>query len=449
MKRILILDDVEVPGIVTRFNYVDFINDDDEKVQLFIFTSTNGVSEIDKKSSHLIEYKEVDHPSTDGTLEIWANEIQHKYSLTHIYTKNEELIIRAAYLRNLFGIKNGLQSEDVAFYREKVKMKECARQGGFLVPNFERILAPATILKFIEQYGYPVVIKPTMGCAVSGVEVIKDEEELKVYFKKKLFSSIDLGQRADFVGETMIESFVNGRIYNVNGYAYHGQIQQIWPFEYLHTCLEFALHGKAYGNSSIRSNEPLYTQLKDAAQNLLSILPTPDNLVFHLELYENVNFNGTNGQFILCEIAARGPGGSIGALIDIIEGERFAEIDFRVSNELPVSKKQKEKLDIIVSDLVIPRQKGKLMYIPLECPIQGINYIPIAKCVSSYTKYDVNTTNSACRMVAVGNDREETQKLVYKGLEWFESSCIITNDNDSSTQTLSKEIYRFLHKLFL
>lgn len=456
-KRILILDDCQITSIISEHSWSDFLNDDDD-VDLYIFTSTGSLSEKDKTCSRVKAYKEVPHPTSDGTLDLWAFNMHRQHTFTHIYTKNEDLIIRAAHLRTLLNIKTGLLADQVTAYREKVHMKELASEGGFPVPPFTRLLAPIDLICFIEKHGYPVVVKPTLGCAVSGLHLISNEDELQSFLSSKLFSCIDINQRMDLVGELMVEGFMRGKMYHVNGIAKNGEITHVWPFAYLHTCFDFAKHGLAYGNSSIPRSDPLFNRLYNAVQRLLNILPTPnDCLTFHLELYENLDENHLpNDDFVLCEIAARAPGGSITHLIDLLtfqdsHTDSFARLDFRASVSLSIPiliQQENEEEEKVITDLVIPRKSGKLMYIPRECPIQNLTYIPLANVEKPtvYDKYDANTINSACRLIAYSKTMSEGRELVEKGLKWFDNSCIITPIDEPCCVSLIKELQRCVNR---
>ena len=453
-KRVLILDDGQITSIITEHSWSDFI--DEENIQLFIFTSTGALSEKDKNCSRVKTFKEVPHPTSDGSLELWAVQMHREYSFTHIYTKNEDLIIRAAHLRTLLNIQTGLCAEQVQAYREKVHMKELAVQGGFSVPPFARLLAPIDLIGFIDKHGYPVVVKPTLGCAVSGLHLIFNDDELQSFLTSKLFACIDINQRMDLVGELMVEKFLRGGMYHVNGIAQNGQISHVWPFAYLHTCLDFARNGLAYGNCSIPRSSGLFERLVNATQRLLNILPTPkDCLIFHLELFENLD---DENDFILCEIAARAPGGSITHLIDLLSfpdpsNNSFARLDFRASISLSIpSFVELQTSNQVLTDLVIPRKSGKLMYIPRECPIKNLIYIPLANIQTPtiYDKYDANAMNSACRLMTYSTTMNEGRELVEKGFQWFDNACIITPIDEPCSVSLIKELHRyFQRKIFI
>jgi hypothetical protein len=250
-------------------------------------------------------------------------------------------------------------------------------------------------------------------------------------------------------------------MFHVDGLAINGRIVRVWPFAYLHTCFDFAQHGSAYGNSSIPNTNPLYSRLHLAAQRLLDILPQPsDCLIFHLELYENVDKHKSDDDFVLCEIAARAPGGSITALIDLLsftgDNESFARLDFRASVSLSIPslnvEKKQEGEEKVVTDLIIPRKPGKLVFMPRTCPIPNLTYIPLvdADTATIYKEYDCNAMNSVCRFITTTNTMDEGRELVEKGYEWFNNSCIVTPTDKPRSHPLIKELDRFVHqKIFV
>lgn len=452
-RRVLILDSGE-DTVIPEHSWSEFVDDDDD-IELYMFTSPNLLTEKDKACSKLKEYKEVRNPTKDGTMELWSLEMHRKYSFTHVFTRNEDLVLRAGYIRTLLGISTGLNADSVPFFREKVKMKERAAQQGFPVPPFARLYSPSDLIMFIEKYGYPVVIKPTLGCATSGLQLLKTPEELEKYLSSTLFQMLDTNERLDLVGEFLVEGYMKGAMYHVDGVAKNGVLEYVWPFSYLHTCLSFSQEGSAYGNQYIPKSEPIHERLLQTAQRLLKTLPaSKDGLVFHLELYENLDENRKpEDEFVLCEIAARAPGASITHLIDMVsfdggKTESFARLAFRASASLPIKNKIEQDPNYCVTDLIIPRKPGKIMFMPRECPIKELTYIPIADVdkPTEYKKFDVNSINSACRFIAETRTREEGQKLVEEGLKWFQETYINTAPDEPFTATLIKELHRYFHR---
>jgi len=104
--------------------------------------------------------------------------------------------------------------------------------------------------------------------------------------------------------------------------------------------------------------------------------------------------------------------------------------------------------DQVVTDLIIPRRPGKLMFMPRKCPIANLQYIPIADVEKPtvYKKYDVNGLNVACRFLTHTKTIDEGRELVEKGFEWFDNACIITPIDEPCSVSLIKEFHRYLNR---
>jgi hypothetical protein len=177
---------------------------------------------------------------------------------------------------------------------------------------------------------------------------------------------------------------------HVNGYARNGKLEIAWPFAYINTNLDFTT-GSAYGNILIPPSDPRSTAMLAATQRLLSTLPTPDHLIFHLELFETVTTDSkadlTRFEYVLCEIAARRPGGSIGPLITLAEGgpgagAGFPEMEFRLSVGLSpgverktISRFARGDKGFCVGDLIVPRRIGTL--VKVITAIKKNHFVPI------------------------------------------------------------------------
>lgn len=424
-KVVLVLDECNGPSVYNPVSYTDFLSESDQ-IDLIIITSPKGLSESDK--SKCLDYKEMDEPTTNGLMEVWALKFHEKHKIDMVYTKQEDLILRAAHIRRILGLTNGLLPDLAMIYRDKYLMKCKAQSGGFLVPAFARVYSPIDVLDFAGKHGYPVIVKPTLGQASSGVRVLKDSNDCEAYLQNEFFDRIN-DRLMDYSGDLIIEKFVPSKMYHVNGYARNGKISIVWPFSYVSTNLDFTA-GKAYGNVFIAKNEPVWEPLVNAAQKLLDILTTPEHLIFHAELFEVKQNDGSVG-FALCEIAARRPGGSIGLLIDEAEGGvgLFPEIEFRLNLGLNL-RHDRESISKMNSpcfgaaDLMIPRQLGKLVSLPdSECPLPNMIYKPIAKAGTVYQGFSVNTMNTAARFIAsAGQERVSCQTMEARlnaALAWF------------------------------
>jgi biotin carboxylase len=416
LPHILVVDDSAGPTLLPAPIFSEFASD------CHVSIVAESVSAPDQP--HL---RPISHPLNNGLLELEVLKLNQLKRIDAIYTRQEDLVLRVARLREHLNVP-GLFFHDALIFRDKLIMKARAKEHGFPVPEFTGVQTPVDVLTFVENHGLPVIVKPRLGAASAGITVLKTMQDVQRFLEKDFFSNLDNDGHFDHDGNLIMEQFIEAPMFHVNGYAKDGKLVYVWPFQYLQTNLSFT-KGSPYGNLSIPPSDALYDPLITSTQRLLDAFPKLNHLFFHLELFQ------VNGEFMLCEIAARRPGGSIPLLMDLIEGGNFQELEFRCHSGLlpryPVSdqaqmKKGNEK---VVGDLIIPLKIGRLVAIPSkeEFPstIQGIQYRPVAKAGTVYKGFSVQTLNTCARFVATDfASMAEAQKSLNQALEWFNSNVV-------------------------
>jgi hypothetical protein len=417
--KILILDECGA-SVNTKTAYFQLIQPGEAEL---VIASNRGALTFGDKSKCIC--KEFDSPSTNAQVELFAMQ-NGPYDV--VYTKQEDLLLRGAGLRELFSLTNGLSPKDALAFRDKATMKELVSKGGFGVPAFKRILTPACILKFVQDNGLPIVVKPCFGSASTGVKVLKTQQDVEGFlgtFFAKACQDLQATGNLEAPGTLMVETFVKGTMYHVNGFAKNGKIQIMWPFAYSSTNLDFTA-GKSYGNISIPASDERFSRLMGATQQVLDSLPCPKDTMFHLELFD------TPSGYQLCEIAARRPGGSIGLLIDVLVAKQWQELEFRLSCGLSIAHLNLQTHVKVVADLLVPMPKGRLVAIPsgddfallkmderMECV-----YSPFAKVGNVYTEFSIHHLNTACRFVIYCKQEwsgmaQDLAKALEKMEAWF------------------------------
>ncbi|TPX32728.1 hypothetical protein SmJEL517_g04234 [Synchytrium microbalum] len=419
--HVLIIDDNGGPSINNKSSYSAYIDELDD-TRLSIITSKCGVSEDDK--SKCFRTVEIDHIGSNGAMELAAEAIHKHLPIDIIYTKQEDLILRASHLRALLGLNSqgGLVAKDALLFRDKEAMKRHL-SSTIIVPPFAKVFSPANVMQFVNEHGFPVIVKPTLGSASAGVDVLRNRADMEDYFINRFYGRIDEeGRCMDYSGDMIVEKFLEGaKMYHVNGYASDSKIVNVWPFCYISTNLQFTT-GNAYGNVLIPTTDARHSRLVEITQRVLDNLPCPSHLMFHLELFE------VDNDFVLCEIAARRPGGSIGPLIDVSESQPigwFAEYEFRSSLGLPSRRLCRARQDQIpCGDLLIPLHVGTLTRVPSEpCPIPGIEYKQIAQVGRVYTGFSINTMNTCARLIARGSSGTSAatiQDMLESAKKWLD-----------------------------
>ncbi len=128
-----------------------------------------------------------------------------KYGKIDFLESNNEYWLRQdARLRTDFNIK-GAKLDDVLAFTSKSLMKDYYIQAGIPVARYVFCKSFEQDLKFIEEVGYPVVVKPNVGVGAAATYKIKCEEDLKSFYK------------GGFQVPYIMEEFIEGNITSFDG----------------------------------------------------------------------------------------------------------------------------------------------------------------------------------------------------------------------------------------
>ncbi|MET9390972.1 ATP-grasp domain-containing protein [Streptomyces sp. NPDC006624] len=213
----------------------------------------------------------------------------------------------AAEVRAALGIP-GPRPEDVAVYRNKLRMKELVAKAGVRVPRFDACTSAESALEFARATGFPLILKPVSGAASMGVHRVEDEAALTA-----LLAEVDLGDHE-------LEEFVEGAIYHVDGFAdENAGIPFMAVSRYINDCLAFEAGGQPLG-SVVVQDSPLRTRVHDFARRCVSGLGMT-SMPFHLELFVT-----PDGDLVFLEIAGRIGGAEVPYLMDKLFGVNLFEL---------------------------------------------------------------------------------------------------------------------------
>ncbi len=239
-----------------------------------------------------------------------------------------------AYVSEQMGLKTIGYEKSIQF-SDKYIMRQQAKEIGISVPNFFKARTLEEAEEKIKTLQLPVIMKPVDSSGSKGV--------VKLNFVKDLYNNFESTRAYSRSGYVIIEEFIVGREYLVDGLALEGK--------YINTDLGLKEHFDKEGNyiskmCMLISAEAIFDETEKA------ILDTNKKLVEGLEL----SFGITHGEYIvsdidqkvyLVEIAARGGGIYVSShLTPIASGINVNEIiiDYIVSNKIvDIEKLQLEK----------------------------------------------------------------------------------------------------------
>ena len=100
-------------------------------------------------------------------------------------SNNEYWLERDAMLRTDFHILSGFQSEDMPRIKFKSRMKEYYRKAGIPVARYHMVDSFEGCRAFIDEVGYPVVVKPDNGVGASHTYKLESEQDLGEFLAQK------------------------------------------------------------------------------------------------------------------------------------------------------------------------------------------------------------------------------------------------------------------------
>lgn len=251
--------------------------------------------------AHLPEARPITGYHEGGELELAALESAGGQRPSAVLARGEGDVLRAARLRELLDVP-GQHWDSAQAFRDKVLMKTILRERGIAVPQFAPVRVAFDLFGFIREHGYPVVVKPAYGSGSTGTHILHEEADLGALL------------RAGLPEHAEVETFVEGRMYIVDGLLTHGRLAAAYVSHYLNDCLSFR-SGDYLGAAQLTGDDPLVPRLTRYAEQVLAALPTPECTTFHLEV-----FLTPDDRLVLCEVASRTGGALTGAAIRVCNG---------------------------------------------------------------------------------------------------------------------------------
>lgn len=130
----------------------------------------------------------------------------HKYGkIDWLESNNEFWLEQDARLRTDFNITTGDKENDVMRFKTKSNMKAFYHEAGVPVARYHIVSTYEEGKKFIDEVGYPVIVKPNDGVGANATWKITNEEELESFYHE------------DLPCEYIMEEYIDGYIVSYDG----------------------------------------------------------------------------------------------------------------------------------------------------------------------------------------------------------------------------------------
>jgi hypothetical protein len=147
-----------------------------------------------------------------------------------VLTFSEAGVVTMAAVAEALGLP-GIGVEAARTSRNKYLMRQAHEKGGAPIPRFRFVPELADALAAAEEFGYPVILKPTLGAASNFVFRIENAEDMAERFPQAIegiedmswyrmeAQGIDLGPQG-----LLVESFLDGREFLCEAVAWDGEV---------------------------------------------------------------------------------------------------------------------------------------------------------------------------------------------------------------------------------
>lgn len=333
-----------------------------------------------------------------------ALHLARTHEVDAVFARAEADVVRAAQLRDLLDLP-GQRTESALAFRDKVLMKDLLAGGPVELPHYRPLDSAFTAMTFIEKHGYPVVVKPVSESGSLGAAVIRDEAGLDAYLRRP------------WQGASEIETFVDGRMYHVDGLVVGGEVAFINPSRYVNDCLSFRSE-EWLASVPLSAADPWHARLVEATRAVLDRLPTPRNTAFHTELWIT-----PDDRVVFCEIASRTPGGMVAPMLEHCFGVELDRLWLLAECGLPVAVDPPRYRP--AGGLMIPPSHGVLEYLP---PTQGapacVRDAVISGRVGQTFRGGVKSGLFLAGYVVTGETEDDVVENMERVVAWFDRVAV-------------------------
>jgi hypothetical protein len=314
-------------------------------------------------------------------------------------------LMRGNDVADLLGCQNPA-GPDVATFRDKLLMKQALDRAGVPVAAWAAADNYADLLRAARRFGFPVVLKPRFGSGSVGVQLARDAAALH----RAARSLEPLAE--DGMAGWLVEEYVPGDLYHVDGLVVAGRTELVWPSAYYggDGCLGHQ-DGHPIGSAMLVRSDPLWEPLVEFVGDALAALPTPPTHLFHAEIFvtpTGLRFN---------EVGIRLGGGWVGPMLTTAFEVDMVECYVRAALGQPVTLPQQPGR--LSGGVLISSATGYVAAVPDRCLIPGVVEYRSLVAVGDPVEGAEASTDHVASFVVAGPDRTAVADTLDSAIAWF------------------------------
>ena len=211
---------------------------------------------------------------------------------------------KAALIRETFRIP-GMGQTTHRYFRDKLAMRQMAKDSGIDVPEFTSIFNDEVIDEFADKVPYPWVLKPRSEASATGI--------------KKLNSKEELWEVVNTLGEErhkfLLESFKPGDVFHVDSLTFNKEIVFTSASQYLAPPMQVSHEGGVFRSKTLNRYSEEFKALEEANRKVLTNFGL-QNGATHTEFIRGK----ADGKWYFLETSSRVGGAHIPDLVEASSG---------------------------------------------------------------------------------------------------------------------------------
>ena len=229
---------------------------------------------------------------------------------------------KAALIRETFRIP-GMGQTTHRYFRDKLAMRQKAKDSGIHAPEFTAIFNNDTVNNFTEKNPAPWVLKPRSEASATGI--------IKIRSKEELWPAIE--QLGDERHQFLLESFKPGDVFHVDSLVYNRDIVFTAASQYLSPPMQVSHDGGVFRTKTLGRYSSEYKALQEANSKVLKSFGLVNGAT-HTEFIRGKD----DGKWYFLETSSRVGGAHIPDLVEASSGinlwREWARIENALLNQL-------------------------------------------------------------------------------------------------------------------
>lgn len=229
--------------------------------------------------------------------------LAREHKIDRIVALDDYDVATAAFLREHMRLP-GMGETTARHFRDKLAMRQQARDEGILVPRFTGIFNYDELRDFMTAVSAPWVLKPRFEAGAVGIR--------KLYDSERVWRTLD--ELGDHQSYYLLEEFVPGDVYHADALVWDHEIVFCTISRYGAPPLAITQAGGIFNTRTLPPDSPTAQTITNHMRQLMKALRLVRG-VTHTEFIQ-----GADGRFYFLETAARVGGANIDRLVDAATG---------------------------------------------------------------------------------------------------------------------------------